>query len=247
MKNSRIRIPREWRLGTFFDKFPAKLKTTAMSAWIFPLIADLGKSNPTIVGTALSIRNGVLITAKHILDETRDATEHTNINRNLCALQVLPNSDHVKWEITHMVVHEDADLAVLFAEQNSNRNSHVVPQFSISRRAPQRGEWIVAHGYVKGELNVISRSPDGGGVMEISNKCQTSFGVVKEVYEDSRDSIMLPCPCFEVSGRFSPGMSGGPVFNRKAELCGIVSTGIEGAKSSFAVTLGPSLSQIYRI
>ena len=41
--------------------------------------------------------------------------------------------------------------------------------------------------------------------------------------------------------------SGGPVFDKNGSLCGIVSSGFEGAASSHVVTLGPSLAEIYPV
>ena len=58
---------------------------------------------------------------------------------------------------------------------------------------------------------------------------------------------MLPCPCFEVSADLGAGMSGGPVFDKNGSLCGIVSSGFEGAASSHVVTVGSSLAEIYPV
>ena len=69
--------------------------------------------------------------------------------------------------------------------------------------------------------------------------------MVRRVHNKGRDRVMLPCPCFEIGARFRPGMSGGLVFDKNGRICGIVSTGFEGAVSSYAVTLGPSLSELF--
>jgi hypothetical protein len=53
-------------------------------------------------------------------------------------------------------------------------------------------------------------------------------GVVTARYERSRDRIMLPSPCFEVSCSALGGMSGGPAFDENGFLVGLVTSSIEG-------------------
>ena len=84
-------------------------------------------------------------------------------------------------------------------------------------------------------------------MIELRSDGQANFGPVECVFDFFRDKVMLPCPCFEISATFGPGMSGGPVFNEQGEICGIVSSGIAGTSSSYATTLWPSLSEIYNL
>jgi hypothetical protein len=65
-------------------------------------------------------------------------------------------------------------------------------------------------------------------------------GEVTRVFFPHRDRGLLPFPCFEVCGDFVPGMSGGPIFNQRDQVCGVVSSGgISGI--SYGTVLWPVL------
>lgn len=245
MNVRRTGIPQEWGVHNIISNFPSGMKNFPIGAWALPIVVDVGTDDPFIVGTAFPIDNGVLVTAKHILREFQTATEPVNIGRTLTALQTLPGKKYVAWRSTKSIVHNEADLAVLFCPSNEDGPDYWVPPWTISDCAPRKDEWVGAFGHVAGYCSIVARNPEGGGTIELDGGGQANFGVVKNVYDEYRDRVMLPCPCFEVGAEFSPGMSGGPVFNERSEICGVVSSGIKGENSSHAVTLFPSLSQIY--
>lgn len=246
MANRKADIAPEWRgLNKVLSNLPPDMLQVPIGSWSLSIVIDVGSDSPFAVGTAFPISDGVLVTAKHILKEFQDATEPVNIDRTVTALQVLPGRRFVVWRTTRAIVHKTADLAVLFASSKEEDAKFWIPSWTISHVAPCRDEWIGAFGHVDGHCEIVSRNPKGGGHIEVGGEGHAQFGVVKKIYDDYRDKVMLPCPCFEVSAKFSPGMSGGPVFNEQSELCGIVSTGFEGEASSFVVTLWPSLSEIY--
>ena len=245
MSVSRTVIPPEWSLKKIFSNFPPSIMNVPIFAWTLPIVVDVGTDHPFIVGTAFPISNGVLVTAKHVLREFQEATESVSIDRTVSALQILPRNRFVTWRTTRAIVHKTADLAILFSAPNEDGTDLWIPSWTISQIAPREDEWVGAFGYVEGSCQIVSRNSEGGGTIEVSNRGQANFGVVKNVYDDYRDRVMLPCPCFEVGASFSPGMSGGPVFDERGRICGVVSSSIEGGSSSHAVTLRPTLSQIY--
>ncbi len=236
----------ELGLRKVISNLPPMMMEVPISAWTLSMIVDVGTNNPYIVGTAFPIGNGVLLTAKHILNEYWNATESFHMDRTLSAFQILPGNRFITWRITGTIVHKTADLAVLFAAPNVDGEEFWFPSWKICKNEPRKDEWAGAFGNVKGTCQIVSRNADGGGIIEVRNKGQGNFGVINNVYNEYRDRIMLPCPCFEIGVSFGPGMSGGPVFNEQGEICGIVSSSIEGSSSSHAVTLWPSLSQIYQ-
>ena len=221
-------------------KLPADLMNVSTSSWHFRLITDVGTDDPLIVGTAFPIARTTLVTAKHVLDETWDARHDIDLNRNLFAVQALTTDRVILWKITKMIAHKTADLMLLHLDPQANRHNPTlwVPPWRVRKTAPRRGDMVMAIGYVEGRLRIASRNRNGGGVLEISDQGQIEFGMVRTVHNKSRDRVMLPCPCFEIGANFRPGMSGGPVFDKNGRICGIVSTGIEEAVSSYAITLG---------
>ena len=245
MSVSRTVISPERGAEKIFSNFPPSIMNVPIAAWTLPIVVDVGTDNPFVVGTAFPISNGVLVTAKHILREFQEATEPVNIDRTVTALQILPGNRFVTWRITRTIVHKTADLAILFAPPNEDGTDVWIPSWEISQVAPRKDEWVGAFGHVEGGCRIVSRNSRGGGTIEIGSGGQANFGLVKYVYYDYRDRVMLPCPCFEIGASFSSGMSGGPVFDERGKICGIVSSSIEGESSSHAVTLWPTLSEIY--
>lgn len=227
------------------SNFPPEIVNVPISAWTLSMVVDMGTDNPAVVGTAFPISDGVLVTAKHILEELHNATKPGHMNRTLSALQILPGKRFVTWRITGTIVHKNADLAVLFAAPDKDGAEFWIPAWRISQVAPQKGEWVGAFGNVRSRCHIVSRNTDGGGIIEVANEGQANFGMVNNVYKNYRDTVMLRCPCFEVGVNFESGMSGGPVFDERSKICGIVSSSIRGASSSHAVTLWPSLTEIY--
>ena len=226
---------------------PEELEKVPIGTWSFPVIVGVGSDNPKIVGTAFPVTDRVLVTAKHVLVDYRDGT-NTEIypEDTLGAIQVVPGKGHIPWKITTTDVHREADLAVLIAEPSEDKSGFWVPRWTFSKTAPRIGEWVGAFGHIEGHCQIMSRNPGVGGTIEFGSGGQANFGVVQNVYEERRDRVMLPCPCFEVGADFGPGMSGGPVFNEQGEICGIVSSAVEGTHTSYALTLWPSLWRMYR-
>ena len=233
-------------LAKMFSNFPSDLIRAPIGAWALSLVVDLGTNSPSIVGTAFPIEKGVLLTAKHVLPEFQNTTESTCLSRTLVALQRRPGRKSINWRIRNSIVHKTADLAVLFADPIGSDLDLWSPSWRVSRDAPRVGEWIGAFGNVDSNCRIAERHSNGGGVVEVGNEGRASFGLVNQLYPSHRDR-MLPCPCFQAGAHIMSGMSGGPVFDERGEICGIVSTGFDGGAIAFIVTLRPSLSEIYRI
>ena len=233
------------RVKNVLSNFPTDMLNVPIGGWALSVVVDVGTDNPSIVGTAFPIRTGVFVTAKHILTEFQEATEPKKIGRPIKALQVFPDRRFVTWRMKGAIVHRTADMAILFSDPSDRNPEIATPSWKISKEAPRINEWVGAFGNVYGRCRIVSRNASGGGRIEIGSEGKAEFGLVKRVYKDYRDRVMLPCPCFEVGAKFSPGMSGGPVLNERSEICGIVSSSIESANSSHVVTLWPSLPQIY--
>jgi hypothetical protein len=101
---------------------------------------------------------------------------------------------------------------------------------------PAKGDKIAAFGYAS-----TSTVSEEGLQVKFGLNPSTSFGVVTDVFPESRDSALLSFPSFEVQAHFIGGMSGGPTFNQAGELCGLICSGYDDAPIAYGVVLWPMM------
>jgi len=84
---------------------------------------------------------------------------------------------------------------------------------------PKIGEMVFAVGYPELSFQAL----DGEDIERyLSEGMFGVYGTVTNLFPDGRDKTR-PSPVFEVEADWRSGMSGGPVFNRRGEVIGIVS------------------------
>jgi hypothetical protein len=111
----------------------------------------------------------------------------------------------------------------------------------INVAPPSVGSRMTAYGFAKSQIK-----PDQDPNSFICSNAKVKVeGEVTQVFFPRRDHGFLPFPCFEISGDFVPGMSGGPIFNRNHQVCGVISSGgIPGI--SYGAVLWPVLGVEFR-
>ena len=118
---------------------PPELENVPVSAWTFPVVIDMGTDTPFVVGTAFPLRDGVLVTAKHLLKEWSEATEPKLMGETVSALQVLSGSRFITWRISGTLIHKEADLVLLFTDPSELSAETFIPTWRISQSAPKNG------------------------------------------------------------------------------------------------------------
>jgi Trypsin-like peptidase domain len=229
------------RLSTFplHRPFEKQEPTTPLSEVGLRLVVDFYSDAPQVVGTATVLCRNLLVTAGHVLEEIRTCSRRIDegkfeVDVSLSAVQVLarPEPEYIIWDVFTITFCPVSDIALLHLATNPG-SSH--PKSELQIRQPQInpfppdiGERVAAFGYRKSVLQV-SKNAAGGNHIDLNDEPMVSVGVVKKLYEMSRDSSVLPFPCYQVSARFDRGMSGGPVFDETGCLCGIVCSNFEGS------------------
>lgn len=111
-------------------------------------------------------------------------------------------------------------------------------------RFPTVGDRILVVGYSAD--NEGSFLPDSDNVITIHGKMSSSTGRVTAIYPEGRDRSILPFPCFEFVADIRGGMSGGPVFNDRGHLVGVVSTSLRDEQGNdhrcWAASLAPIMA-----
>ena len=233
-----------------FERFDP---TTGISEVALRLVVNFYSDAPQVVGTATVVCGHLLVTAKHVLRELCNVASSpsepsvTFIDKHLVAVQLLPGPEYVIWDVVEAIADPESDIALLRLTSNPAKSHdngpHQWHQPRINPFAPDVGERVVAFGYRLGRV-VSSKNTDGGYHIDLKDESMASVGVVREIYEWRRDSVMLPFPCYQVSARFDGGMSGGPVFDEYGSVCGIVCANLDGSHRdgepiSYVTTLWP--------
>lgn len=211
-------------------------------------------------GSAVSVGNRLLITAKHVVEDYFDHVEERSVtlrgsvtgNFGIIARQMLREGEEIAlWRARRLWLSPATDIAFVLVEPMSESAVSYarwrVPPFQLV--PPQAGDRVVAFGYHTPVVDVVS----DGNLMTVhwDDHPTTSVGEVIEVYHTRRDNYLLKFPSFCTNSRFEGGMSGGPVFNDSGEVCGLVcasvSAGFEEGHISYVASLWPAMATFIHV
>jgi S1-C subfamily serine protease len=199
------------------------------------------------LGTGVFVVPHLILTAKHVVDEAyREFAPHfRRAFDSVPPFQIKawnwPASDNKEaiWGVTGLWSTPYSDLALLSAKpDNGEAEQNDPPKIAeINVAPPEVGDLVMAVGYPK----TAAIATDTNGGLNLSVSPSSTVGEVITVHESYRDRGLLDFPCFEVRAHVFGGMSGGPIFNMKGQLCGIVCASMEGHPSFYGLILYPIL------
>lgn len=192
-----------------------------------------------ILGTGVLVAPGVVMTARHVV-EAQEQQLRGGEQELICS--GITADGLVIWRCRGVTLLGNTDIAFLMVEAASAL-PNTLRQVTLTTRMPRVGEKIVIVG-----IRHHADSP-----VEITSETNLSMmaasGDVVARYEQRRDSVLLPHPCFEVNCAAIGGMSGGPAFDEDGFLVGLVTSSIEGESTgptfvslpwpAFAETINP--------
>lgn len=188
------------------------------SECIFPIFqpneAGLWKG----LGTGFFISpNGFFASAKHVL-----ADDEGHLLSPLVGVQIMPRGERPQCRIrsiTHVTLHESADLAVGFLEFEGRKNS----AFQLTERLPKKGDRVAT--FTISKLGVVALE---GRKFELQFAPKIIYSELQEHWPTGRDKTFLPNHSFQSGMFYEGGASGGPVFFGDGEVFAINSTSSEG-------------------
>lgn len=203
-------------------------------------------------GTAVIIGERLAITAKHLFDD--------DWNKNLCEFSVVASQVRdggnvgALWYVERVFPAPHSDIVILFLTPVSGSQSAVDYEWKnapiLNPRPPPVGEAIWGFGYPGSE----AKSTKESNILSVAWSDQPSIttGEVIEVHDLCRETFLYRYPCFRTNARFDGGMSGGPVFNSRGELCGLIWGGLppegEGLDhASYVSTLWPFMGTMMNL
>lgn len=143
----------------------------------------------------------------------------------------------VQLEVMGIEANAPGDVALLRLASTKEYPWHDFPPYPKLRLAgPHIGETVYGFGYPRSSLRRT-----GPRKIAIRISPTPSVGVVRDVALESNDPRSWRLPRFETDADFSPGMSGGPIVDASARICGVVSSSIAFAESGPPVSYGSIL------
>src|SRR5262249_24266306 len=133
-------------------------------------------------------------------------------------LAQLVENDLNLWAVTRCWMSDLTDIVLLrLTPYSAGAAAYKFKFLTLDLKPPAIGERIRAFGY--SENLVEASGPEG---FRLQQRAVTTHGELIEVHHHFRDTRKMPFPCFRTNARFDGGMSGGPVFNKSGQLCGLV-------------------------
>ncbi len=228
---------------------------------IMPIIA-LADEEIIPLGTGFVINpDGLLMTAKHVIEDfavarpkKKDGSGYYS-NHSLYALYISDTKHGNQnqffngglWPLDKAWFSSELDIAFCWLKPATINGKPFKPPAAtrLTFTPPSIGEHILGFGYYASKGTIQNKTVDGKRIADYSHKTAFTQGVVKTVFAQRRDSVMLRFPCFEIDARFDAGMSGGPVYNEKGYVCGVICSSIPLNESdehlSYASLLWPAL------
>lgn len=188
-------------------------------------------------GSGVMVGPGLALCAAHVLHEHDFYNKLQRGEATLVVQAPLPNGGMLLWTVLRMTLVPDSDLAVLSMTLTS--------RYPADRRFMTA--WLTTRMPALGDvLTVTGLSATGNGTEAIASRThiemapQCQLGSVIDRYPNGRDR-RLPGPCLAVECAVPGGTSGGPVFDSRGYLVGLLSASYDGAEISFVSHLWPAL------
>jgi hypothetical protein len=225
----------------------------AGTAPIFKLCPD---GSAQLIGTGIWLTtDGHLLTAAHVAEDNI-GPDGIDVGP-IFAIQTLPDRRLLCRAFRRTDKHTRFDLALTETMAPEGMEEVSTIPHMLTLEEPERGSRVHTHAFLSPEQEFARERYAGittfrfegeGRITETSQAfavrymARVAFGHVTDHFRESRDTVMLPFPCFQSDMPIYGANSGGPVFDSKGRVCGIHCSSFEGVDISFHVPLKEILS-----
>jgi Trypsin-like peptidase domain len=207
-------------------------------------------------GTAFLVGKRLAMTATHVLDQPFDRHDYDpNVSGEssfgVVAQQIIDRrQEPLLWRVKEMGRYPSLaegddrpfDVGLLALEPLGDVQPEIENHrrwfFELNVATPRVGTRVKAYGFAE---SACEPSPEEPLVFNSRHSFRRVPGEIVAIHFPKRDNAAMPFPCFQIAADFEPGMSGGPVFNDRDQVCGVVSRG-GGFGVSWASILWPALA-----
>lgn len=207
-------------------------------------------------GTAFLIGKRLAMTATHVLDQPfnrrhfdQDAPGADEFG--VLACQIIERRETpLLWQVKQMGRYPSLskrddrpfDIGLLalepFGSVEQKIEHHRDRFLELNVATPKIGMKVVGYGFTNPRWD---QDPTDIDTSNLRCQFRRIEGTVVNVHFPKRDEVGMPFPCFQVDADFEPGMSGGPIFNDRQQVCGVISRG-SGFGASWGSILWPALA-----
>lgn len=190
-----------------------------------------------VLGSAVLVAPGIALCAWHVLADRLDKPEW------LTLMSPVEDGTLQIWSVRSYTHPRGTDLVLLNVHLATAIQSPVlIRQALVTARVPAVGEMLTIIGSIAAQPEFATNgTPDGEAIRA---GIFISRGPVTRRYIPRRDQAVLPWPCLEVSVATHGGMSGGPVFDERGALVGVLCSSFDtedGSGPSYVSLLFPAL------
>lgn len=205
----------------------------------------------TLIGSGFWVtEKGHLVTAWHVIEDNldKDGVDEGSIY----AIQVLPDRSVIPRTLRKSLKHKSFDIALSETTGFGGRTPILTTPLPVTLDHPKVGSRIANYAFLSSTQAFDGEKYSGIspqkfiGTLELPELSVThnlnfssriGWGYVTEIYPVSRDSVMLPFPCFQSDMPVYGANSGGPVFDEQGRVCAINCTSYAGADVAFHVPI----------
>jgi Trypsin-like peptidase domain len=218
---------------------------------IAPIYKVSFDGNADLIGTGFWItEKGHLITAWHVI---ADNIGDDSIDRGpIYAVQTFADRKLVVRVLRKSCRHPVYDLALSETLSPEGYDTDLTWTFSMTIIEPKVGDLVGTYSFLSFDQKFDGEKHEGIStdsfegtfaipglelIYQLRFAARINKGQVLEVFPEGRDRVILPFPCFRSDIPIYGANSGGPVFNRAGQVCGVNCTSYEGQDISFHMPL----------
>lgn len=195
-----------------------------------------------ILGSAVMVAPGIALSVNHVVEE-----HVTDLRRGRLGMMCVGIASHGAqgWRVKYVTCIDGTDICILSLEYMTDLPpKRTLYQSTITTRVPAPGEQLVMAGFQAAERTFArySNRPD-----ELAASLFVSSGAVTDDYPRGR-GVTKPWPALGVDCPSIPGMSGGPAFDARGYLVGVISSSLSNGDGqepgpTFVAVNWPALGQ----
>jgi hypothetical protein len=222
--------------------FARVVEPTQMQGVVLSLQFSDSAKGSSADGSAVFVAPGIALCASHVIDEHLEGILlGTTGSIGVCIV-----GDELQvWRLTHATTIPNCDISIVgLALASAMPSDATFRRASLTTRLPKSGETLTLCGWAPRDPIECTHTDSGSRQFKVRGGMLVSRGAVTACYLGGRDQAMLPWPVVEVDCPAFGAMSGGPVFDRRGYLVGLVCSSFDtelGGGPAYVSLLWPAL------